>query len=264
MNTRILALVLALAAESAGAQSLENRVAGARGSIGFEYDTKRNVCGDGASINISDDTTSGWTTSRRRSGIHMGRSRAGESPLCEEGPARVILTRSGSDITSVDVTVGGRPARADTELGAVNAVEAARYLLAIAPKISGRGADHAVMGAAIAEGASLWRRMLEIARDNSASESARKSTLFWVSQEASDVATAGLRDVAMDDDSGTKVRSDALFYLAQRRDGEGIPALIKVVRESKSVKLKKDAIFHLSQSRDPRALDLFEKLLAGK
>ena len=68
----------------------------------------------------------------------------------------------------------------------------------------------------------------------------------------------------MDDSGGTAVRSDALFYLSQRKDGEGVPSLIKVVRESKSMKLKKDAIFYLSQSRDPRALDLFEKLLAGR
>jgi hypothetical protein len=120
------------------------------------------------------------------------------------------------------------------------------------------------MGAAIANGPSLWRSMLEIARAGDASESARKSSLFWVSQEASSVATAGLSDIAMDDANAGAVRSDALFYLSQRHDGEGIPSLIRVVRESKSAKLKKDAIFYLSQSHDPRALDLFESLLAGR
>jgi PBS lyase HEAT-like repeat len=60
------------------------------------------------------------------------------------------------------------------------------------------------------------------------------------------------------------VRSDALFFLAQRPHGEGIPSLIKVVRESKSVQLRKDAIFHLAQSGDPRALDLFEQMLSGR
>jgi PBS lyase HEAT-like repeat len=59
------------------------------------------------------------------------------------------------------------------------------------------------------------------------------------------------------------VRSDALFFLSQRPGGEGVPALIRVVRESKSVKLRKDAIWFLSQSRDPRAIELFEQLLAG-
>jgi hypothetical protein len=257
-------LLLVASTTAASAQSLDSRVAASRGSVAFEFTTRRNVCGNGASINISDDTTPGWTTSRRRSGIHMGRSIAGDTSVCEEGPARVLIAHSGATVMSVDVTVGGREARADTELGAIAPAEAARYLLAIAPQLSGRAGDHAVMGAAIADTPSLWRRMLEIARSGDASESSRKSSLFWVSQEASTVATAGLTDVAMDDANGGTVRSDALFYLAQRKDGEGIPSLIRVVRESKSAKLKKDAIFYLSQSRDPRALDLFEKLLAGR
>jgi HEAT repeat protein len=120
------------------------------------------------------------------------------------------------------------------------------------------------MGAAIADAPSSWRRMLQIARSADASESSRKSSLFWVSQEASTAATAGLTDIVMDDSSARSVRGDALFYLAQRRNGEGIPALIRVVRESKSMQLRKDAIFHLAQSGDPRALDLFEQLLAGR
>jgi hypothetical protein len=260
----IAAALLVVVSAAANAQSLDARVAAARGSVGFEYDTRANVCGNGTSINVSDDTTAGWTTSRTRSGIHMGRRMAGESDVCEQGPARVVLQRSGADVAGVTVTVGGPEARADTELGVIPPAEAGRYLLAIAPRLSGRSADHAVMGAAIADAPSSWRRMLEIARAGDASESSRKSSLFWVSQEASAVATVGLTDIAMDDANGGSIRSDALFFLAQRRNGEGIPSLIRVVRESKSRKLRKDAIFHLSQSRDPRALDLFEQLLAGK
>jgi len=251
-------------ASVASAQSLENRVGNAKGTVAFEFNTRRFVCGNGTSIEISDDTSAGWTTRSRRSGIHIGRTIAGERTICEEGPARVTLSQTGGKVSDLRVTVGGRQERADTELGAIGAPEAANYLLKIAPALTGRSADHAVMAAAIADSTNLWRRMLEIARDNDASEAARKSSLFWVSQEVSTVATAGLSEVAMDDDATTSVRNDALFFLAQRPKGEGIPALIRVVRESKSSKLRKDAIWFLSQSRDPRALELFEKLLAGK
>ncbi len=246
-------------AQGASAQNLESRIVNARGSVAFEFTTRRNVCGNGMSINISDDTSSGWTTRSRRSGIHIGRTIAGDRTICEEGPARVTVSKS-----ELRVTVGGKDERADTELGAVSAPEAARYLLKIAPRLSGRSADNAVMGAAIADSTNLWRRMLEIARDNDASEASRKSSLFWVSQEASSVATAGLSTVAMDEDADSPVRNDALFFLAQRANGEGVPALIRVVRESKSAKLRKDAIWFLSQSRDPRAIELFEQLLAGR
>jgi hypothetical protein len=261
----LLALVASLTlAHEVSAQNLENRIANAKGTVAFEFTTRRYVCGNGSNIEISDDTLSGWTTRSRRSGIRIGRTVSGDRTVCEEGPARVTLSQSGGKVSDLRVTVGGREERADAELGAISAPEAARYLLKIAPALTGRSADHAVMGAAIADSTNLWRRMLEIARDNDASEASRKSSLFWVSQEVSSVATAGLSDLAMDDDATTAVRNDALFFLAQRPKGEGIPALIRVVRESKSSKLRKDAIWFLSQSRDPRALELFEKLLAGR
>jgi HEAT repeat protein len=110
----------------------------------------------------------------------------------------------------------------------------------------------------------VWRDLLRIARDSEASESSRKSALFWVSQEASGAATAGLDSIAADDDATLSVRSDALFFLAQRPNGEGIPALVRVAEKSRSTKLRKDAIFFLAQSGDPRALALFEKLLTAR
>jgi hypothetical protein len=263
---RIVPLVAlaALGTQTLDAQSLEQRIASARGSVAFEFTTDANVCGNGSSIYISDDGTVGYAMSSRRSGIHMGRSSAGDTSICESAPGRVVITKAGGEVENLTVSVGGRVSRADTELGAVSAGDAMRYLIALAPKLERHAADNALLGAAIADGPLPWKGMLQIARDNGASEPARKSALFWVSHEASSVATAGLRDVAMDDDANAKVRSDALFYLAQRKNGEGIPGLIKVVEESKSAKMKKDAIFYLSQSRDSRALDLFEKLLAGR
>ena len=265
MNTRpfATAALLFVAPALARAQSLDARVASARGSVAFGYETRPNVCGDGLSIDVSNDTSAGWNARSSRSGIHLGRGRTAAS-TCEIGPARVVVEHSGATPTGVSVTVGGARPPADTELGDVSAADAARYLLAIAPRLAGRPGDNAVMGAAIAETPSQWRRMLEIARSADASESSRKASMFWVSQEVSAAATAGLTDVAMDDANERSVRSDALFYLAQRRNGEGIPSLIKVVRESKSARLRKDAIFHLAQSGDPRALDLFEQMLAGK
>jgi HEAT repeat protein len=160
--------------------------------------------------------------------------------------------------------VGARPEAAETDLGAVPPAEAARYLLSVAPRLSGRAGEAAVMGAAIADGVVVWQRLLQIARDSEASESSRKAAVFWVSQEASDAATARLDSIAVDDDATLSIRSDALFFLAQRPNGEGIPALVRVAESSKGVKLRKDAIWFLAQTRDPRALALFERLLGGR
>lgn len=247
----------------AAAQSLEDRVAAAPRTVAFEFATKPNVCGDGQSVAVNDNPSPGRTTRLYRSGIRIGRTDSRETSYCELGPARVVIEHDGRRVQSVRVTVGGRPERVDAELGTIAPAEAARYLIGVARRLDDRTADDAITGAAIAAGPSQWRPMLEIARDNSASEPARKASLFWVSQEASTAATAGLGDVASDDDAATSVRSDALFFLAQRK-AEGVPALIRVVNESKSAKLRKDAIWFLSQSRDPRALDLFERLLSGR
>jgi hypothetical protein len=264
LRTQFIAvLTLSCIASVAAAQSLEDRVANAPRSVAFEFATRANVCGNGKSVSISDDSSAGWTQRSRRSGIHIGRRDSGDRDYCEQGPARAVIDHDGPRVRDVRVAVGGAPERADMDLGTVPSTDAARYLLAIAPRLEGHSADDAIMGASIAAGAKTWPRMLEIARDNTATESAQKSALFWVSQEASAAATAGLSAVAMDDDAAGSVRSDALFHLAQRK-GEGIPALIRVVSESKSIKLRKDAIFFLSQSRDPRALDFFEKLLSGR
>jgi hypothetical protein len=256
-------IAVILPASAAAAQSLDDRIAAAPRSVGFEFETRANVCGDGRGITISDGRSSGSMTRVNGSSIRIGRTDTRDAGYCESGPAHVTIDHDGRRPTDIRVTVGGRRERADMELGAVPAADAVRYLLVAARHLDGRGADEAVTGAAIAAGASPWRSMLDIARDNSASESARKASLFWVSQEASAAATAGLGDVASDDDAETSVRSDALFFLAQRKP-DGVPALIRVVNESKSVKLRKDAIWFLSQSRDPRALDLFEKLLSGR
>ncbi|MEP6621982.1 MAG: HEAT repeat domain-containing protein [bacterium] len=261
----VASLVAAIAAShTANAQSLESRVASARGTIGFEYATRPNVCGNGESVMISSDSSVGWNTRLNRRGIRIGTTRSGEDSRCDVAPARAVITKSGDSITAIRVTVGATSSRADTELGFLPSPEVARYFLAIAPRLNGSAADKAVWGAGVAGDVVIWKRLLEIARDNRASEGARKATLFWLSESASDAATAGLGDVAADDDAQLSVRKDALFHLAQRKGGEGIPALIQVARESKSATLRKEAIWHLAQSKDPRALDLFEKILAGK
>ena len=153
----------------------------------------------------------------------------------------MLLSQSGGKPNDVRVAVGGRAEHADTDLGAISAPEAARYLLKIAPALSGRSADNAVISAAIADSANLWQRMLEIARDNDASEASRKSSLFWVSQKVGTVATAGLSAVAMDDDATNgECRSNCLVLpIAQQKGWRGsCPRSFRVVQGVESAKMR--------------------------
>lgn len=259
----ILALAVGvLAPRATGAQNLEDRIAATSGSVAFEFATRGNVCGDGEGIFISDSTPPGWNVRPRRSGTHIGRGDG--NGLCEIAPARAVVEHEGKRVTSIRVSVGGPASRVDGALGRVPAEQAARFLLAVASRLDGRSADDALTGASIADVPRVWPQMLEIARDANASESSRRSSLFWLSREASAAAVAALGAVAEDDDATLGVRKDAVFHLAQRRDGSGVESLIRIVRQSKSAQIRKDALWHLGQSRDPRAIDLFAELLAGR
>ena len=76
-----------------------------------------------------------------------------------------------------------------------------------------------------------------------------------------DAATKGLTDLVDDGNADRDVRESAVFALSQRPHEEGVPALIRIVRENKDPELRRKAIFWLGQSDDPRALSLFEELL---
>jgi HEAT repeat protein len=65
-------------------------------------------------------------------------------------------------------------------------------------------------------------------------------------------------------DDDLRVRESALYALSQRPRGEGIPALIRIARESREPQLRKKAVYALAQSQDPRAVALFEELLVKK
>ncbi|HKH90364.1 MAG TPA: HEAT repeat domain-containing protein [Gemmatimonadaceae bacterium] len=260
----VLVLALAVIAPRAGrAQSLEDRIAAASGPAAFEFTTRDNVCGDGDGIFIADSTPVGWNLRPHRSGMHLGRGGNDDGP-CEIAPARAVVGHEGKRVTSIRISVGGSAPRLDGNIGRVPAEEAARFLLAVAPQLTGRSADEAITGASVADVPRVWPRLLEIARDGTASESSRKTSLFWLSHEAAAAAVAGLGAIAEDDATSLSVRRDALFHLAQRRDGAGIESLIRIVRQSKSRSIRKDALWHLGQSGDPRAIALFAELLAGR
>jgi HEAT repeat protein len=103
------------------------------------------------------------------------------------------------------------------------------------------------------------QRLLELARRHSSPE-IRGSALFWVAQEAGEVATATLERAVVEDPE-REVRQQAVFGLSQLPAERGVPALIKVARSHRDAELREAAFFWLGQSNDPRALDLFAEVL---
>jgi hypothetical protein len=117
----------------------------------------------------------------------------------------------------------------------------------------------AVVALAMHEGTSATRSLVAIARDHAVSKM-RSDALFWLAQRAGDQALATIAD-AIDRDPDTDVKKRAVFALSQLPKDDGVPKLIDVARNNKNAAVRKQAMFWLGQSNDPRALKFFEDVL---
>ena len=244
-------------------QPLERRIAAAPdGIVRLSFAARPGVCGDGrgsVSMDCDDGACGRYTVSvgnRDRSEVEYD---------CDPGPVRVSLRVSGGHVTRLRTYVGGRWRATSgdgvTDLGTVGAREAAAYFIALASKDSGRSAEHALFPVILADSFTAWPELLRIAKNTSVSRRTRRQAVFWLGQAAGEAATRGLTELVDDRATDRDVREQAVFALSQRPHDEGVPALIRIVRENPDPELRKKAIFWLGQSDDPRALALFEELL---
>lgn len=255
----VLAAVVSLP-QTGTAQTIASRVARVtNGTVRMTFATKPGFCGSGNSIrhdNGRGNTSWGnWNESRD---VEWDNE-------CSMGPARVVLDRRNGELSDLRFYVGGRwrPAGNDVvDLGTVSARDAADYLVSIAQTDKGSTGSKAIFPATIADSAVIWPALLKLARNADVPRNTRSQSVFWLGQAAGDVATRGLNDLVVDNSVDREVREQAVFALSQRPREEGIPALINVARTNKDPEIRKKALFWLGQSNDPRALDLFEELLA--
>ncbi len=249
-NTWRIGLLVALTAAPLEAQSLAERVRRApEGTVRLSFASRPGVCGSGShSITISHNHSDGeWEGD------------------CERGPVRVSMRLRAGRVEEAETYVGGRwRAVGGTDLGLVPAREAAELLLALAPAATGEDGGHLITAAALADSAVVWPRLLEIARDTGVGEETRRQAVFWVGQAAGDASVKGLDSLVGDSrsDGDIEVRKHAVFALSQRPADEGVPVLIRIARTNRHPELRRMALFWLGQSEDPRALSLFEELLA--
>lgn len=263
MRARAWAAVALLAAVSLGTgsaagQSLASRVQQVRnGIVRFHFDTKPGVevCREG--IRMGPHSYIQW----RSSGWD---DNAGTD--CRAGFVEVEMTMKSGRVRDVRIvkSLADRTARA-RELGSVDAGQAAHYLLEVAHHSATRKtAEHAMLPAVLADADSAWRDLMSIARDPTVKEKVRKNALFWLGEEAGEVVTRGLKDVAVADDESQGVRDAAVFALSRRPAAESVPALMELARTAPQARTRKSALFWLAQSNDPRVPRFFEEILVGK
>lgn len=255
--------VTAIAIGPAGlaAQSWTGRVTGTGdGEVRIAFPARDGICGDGEHF-IRDRNREGFVSMNDYDGSRSWRSRP-----CEEGPVRVaIRVRSGA-VRSARVFVGGgwRPAGADpvTDLGLLAAKDAVKGLLSLARNSGGHSGGDLIFPVTLADSVTVWPDLLALARDRDAVREGRKQAVFWLSQLAGDKAAEGLGTLAEDDGEDREVREQAVFALSQLPKDEGIPILLRVAKTNRSGDVRRKALFWLGQSDDPRAVALFEEILA--
>ncbi|HUE86135.1 MAG TPA: HEAT repeat domain-containing protein [Vicinamibacterales bacterium] len=124
---------------------------------------------------------------------------------------------------------------------------------------SNRLADGALVALAMHREPAALERLLTAAKDG-ATTRLRGQALFWLAQRAGDKAAGAISD-AIANDPETDVKKRAVFALSQLPKDEGVPMLIQVARTNTNPAVRKQAMFWLGQTRDPRAVKFFEEIL---
>jgi len=261
--TRLAAVAWLLLATAgpAAAQSLASRVNRVdEGDVRFSFPLRPDVCGSGQSI---------WWNNRRNQqnwGDKRSQRDVEYDVECDPGPGRIVIARRDGEVADLRFYVGGRwrASSTATDLGTVTGREAADYLISLASTNERNPGRAAIFPATLADDVVIWPALMRLARDERRPRQTRTNAVFWLGQLAEEPATAELNDLVGETDMDREVREQAIFALSQRRNKEGIPALIRVVRTNRDPELRKKALFWLAQSGDPRAIDLIEELLSKK
>jgi HEAT repeat protein len=237
------------------AQSLADRVASVGNDVvTFHFTARPGVCGDGEHF-----------IRTGRNSYHGSFSDGRPTAPCIAGPVQVRLTVNDGAVSRVQSWVGPLRDREARELGVVSAPEAARYLMTIAQRGNHSASAKAIFPAVLADSATVWPALLQIARDEETrSRATRQEATLWLSLFASAAVSGHPGDPFFDDDDGDAdedLKSHAVFVLSQLPNGRGVPSLLEVARSNPSRRVRSKALFWLGQSGDPRAIALFESVL---
>ena len=256
-RSRVLGALLAVLATgivaSLGAQSsLRSRVEGSGdGRVQFRYAARADVCGIGSSIQVGTSTYINTGNSNFWNGV--------DRPPCRRGPVVVRVTRSGGMVVGVDTEIAPESnPEGVTDLGAVSAAAAADYLLDLAARAEGRPGREAILPAMLADSASVWPKLIEIARNGALSRSVRQGAMSWLGRELdrssgdeARQASAALVTIATNPEEMTPIRQQAVSVLA-RSERADLAALTRMATGTDTW-LRQAAIQALAGSGDPRA-----------
>jgi HEAT repeat protein len=144
-------------------------------------------------------------------------------------------------------------------LGTPDSNESVALLAALAGSAAPNAVSALLHAMTLHDGGSATQHLLDLVRSSSNSLELRKNAMFWLGQEVSRQANAGL--TGMLSDPNTEIQKQAVFAISRRNNDESIPALIDVAKKHPNPAVRREAIVWLAQKRDERVLAFFEQLL---
>ncbi|HEY7470890.1 MAG TPA: HEAT repeat domain-containing protein [Gemmatimonadota bacterium] len=240
--------------ETARGQSLVDRARRlGDGVVLMSFAARDGVCGDGrGNIRTGGDD-------------YSFRGRSVWASDCEPGPVRVAIEVRAGRAVDVETFVGGRwtPHPDADDMGALEPAAASRLLLDLARTDRGEAGEDAIFPATLARGVTVWPELLDIARDQGMPSDTREDATFWLGEMAGDVVAGDLEELTADERIDLEVREAAVFALSELDSDAGFDALVRIARGDGDPRVREKALFWLADSGDPRALALFEEILAG-
>jgi hypothetical protein len=157
-----------------------------------------------------------------------------------------------------DIDAAGMPLIWFDAVNADDSVAWLTSLLTATDRRFERVADKALVALALHASPAAAPPLVRVAREG-ATTRLRGQALFWLAQRVADQALPAI-NAALDDDPELEVKKRALFALSQMKE-EGLPRLMEVARTHKNAEVRRQAMFWLGQSKDPRAVTFFEQIL---
>ncbi|MGH7713771.1 MAG: hypothetical protein ACREOG_20980, partial [Gemmatimonadaceae bacterium] len=216
---RIAGAILTTLPTALAAQSLEQRVAQVRnGEVEFHFAARRGVCGDGRYWMRVDANS--W---------HGSFNDATRMAPCEDGPVRVLLTRSDGITVKLQTYAGPlQSEQGATNIGRVAAREAVSYLLGIAQAVDARTAHDAIFPATIADSAAVTPTLLQIVQNAERPRALRSRAISYLAVRAEEPGGVGAREagrrlgaIARDERDNQQIRQQALRALMRIDAGGG-------------------------------------------
>ena len=281
MKTLLAAIALAVAANPAAAQSLQQRIEAAAAKAPVTWIEYRVPMVGGPRQMCCFDSSRGGTDCCRRcrleggDGVYLA-SDAAPTPtrIVVEPPSemRVFARIENRAVTRVrvfsldcDVDAEGVSLMPLTGVSAEDSVAWLATLVRSTSETSTRlNAVHmpALSALALHPGDAATAALIAMAR-SAQRPRIRSQAVVWLSQRAGDEALRTIGN-AVSNDPEIEVKRRAVFALSQLPRGEGVPLLIDLARNHRLPEVRRQAMFWLGQSKDPRAVEFFEQILRAK